>query len=545
MKPNLVSPSGLPLVVQVAFAGKRRLLDTTRHPAVDPKTFHEALAGQLTERLRRLPSDLGLSPRHAVCALSSLAAGGDLLFTRACAALGWWQRILLPQPREDFLAAGGETGPDFSPDDAAEARRLLASPQVIEERVVSLSADRHTRFEDVNLELVRTCDVLVCLLPAEADDGKRAGTLETLNLAKRWRRPVLELRAGLRDDGTPALTEQWHWPPVKGPMPDPSPKPFAPPVLPAPLDQIHGAAGGLSDAGAYRQTLKDFATEAARKRRRRFKWAALIIVGAHVVATALALLAIKTHGQTALGWLLGVELSFLATGLAYHEWLHRWHAAREWAMARLSAEIARSVIPVAGVPRALRHLFDLPMPDNLRPLLRTLDVLHLAGLRSLTGDWQTRRQAYVADRLRKPGVGQLDYYGKQLESARRWLILARGTFYLGSAGACLATAAKLTLTLEAWHAGPVTHGTAAATLGFLAVLLPVLAVAALSLAAAFDLEARVHTYEEMLAFLQEQTPLLESAATENEFAALALQTETRLLGETANWHARRAYTGVA
>lgn len=35
------------------------------------------------------------------------------------------------------------------------------------------------------------------------------------------------------------------------------------------------------------------------------------------------------------------------------------------------------------------------------------------------------------------------------------------------------------------------------------------------------------------------------AANENEFATLALQTESRLLGETANWQARRAFTGVA
>lgn len=490
-------------MAQVASAGKRRLLDPARHPSVDPKAFQAALAGQLTERLRRLPADLGISPRHEIGALSSLAAGGDLLFTRACAALGWWQRLLLPQPREDFLAAGGESGPDFSAGEAEEKRRLLAGPQIIEERVGSLSADRHTRFEDVNLELVRVCDVLVCLLPAEFSEDKRAGTLETLNLAKRWRRPVLELRSGLREDGTPTLTGQRHWPSAKETAPDPSANRFVPPGLPAPLDRIHGATGGLSDAAAYRQTLKDFATEAAKRRRKRFKWAALIIVGAHVIATALALLAIKTHGEAALIWLPGVELSFLATGLAYHEWLHRWHAAREWAMARLSAEIARSVIPLAGVPRALRHLFDLPMPDNLRPLLRTLDVLHLAGLRTLTADWQTRRQAYVADRLRKPKVGQLDYYGERLESARRWLTLARGTFYLGSVGACLATAAKLALTLDAWHASPATHGTAAATFGFLAVMLPVLAVAALSLAAAFDLEARVHTYEEILAFLQE------------------------------------------
>ena len=74
--------------------------------------------------------------------------------------------------------------------------------------------------------------------------------------------------------------------------------------------------------------------------------------------------------------------------------------------------------------------------------------------------------------------------------------------------------------------------------------LPVRSVAALSLAASFDLEGRRHTYEEMLHAMETPRALIEGASSEREFVALVLQTETRLVGENVNWFSRRAFTGV-
>jgi hypothetical protein len=72
----------------------------------------------------------------------------------------------------------------------------------------------------------------------------------------------------------------------------------------------------------------------------------------------------------------------------------------------------------------------------------------------------------------------------------------------------------------------------------------VLAVAALSLAASLDLEALVHTYSDILAFLEKQEGWLTEAVSEREFAKLALETESHLLGETATWASRRSFKGV-
>lgn len=77
-----------------------------------------------------------------------------------------------------------------------------------------------------------------------------------------------------------------------------------------------------------------------------------------------------------------------------------------------------------------------------------------------------------------------------------------------------------------------------------AIILPVFSVAALSLAATFDLEARDDTYEEMLRTLEQHKKIIRGAQSEHEFAALVVQTETRLLGEHVKWFSRRVFTGV-
>jgi hypothetical protein len=82
-------------------------------------------------------------------------------------------------------------------------------------------------------------------------------------------------------------------------------------------------------------------------------------------------------------------------------------------------------------------------------------------------------------------------------------------------------------------------------MGTLAIVMPVLAAAALSLAAAMDLEAQEHTYRGMLAFLRQQENNLAAAASEGDCRALVLETDSVLLGETANWFSRRSFSSVA
>ncbi len=538
----------IPLVVQVGFVGSRRLLDAAA--VVSPAAFEDALLPMLSARLQRLSTELGLDhERHPLCGLSSLAVGGDLLFARVCRELGWPHRVYLPQLREDFLAATGSGGVrDFTVAEADVARAALAAPNVIQERVASESLDRRERFEDVNLELIRACDVLVVLVRAGAD-GKPGGSLDAIAQARACGRTVLELRVSVDAAGQPQLADVWHHRSA-----------FTPPALPQELAALRTELTGLPPVADYCTALKKFTSHISMQLQRLFKTAAVWVVGTHAAATLCAVTALKLGSDWGIAAVLSLELVLLTGGFLLHEALHgsafihalhRWpllgrlnglaHAVQVWAMSRLVSECARSTLALKDVPAPLGHFDHLPLPATLRPVLRTLNVLHLRATRALAPTaWTDQRRDYLRNRIfchpEKDDQVQVRYYLRELRKAGLQVKLARVAFLAGSVGAFAATAIKLSL---------APTGAVSALLGGAAILLPVLAVAAMSLAAATDLEARAHTFREMLEFLRAQRHRLRRAPAPNAFRHLALETEAHLLGETAAWHARRAFTGIA
>lgn len=529
------SAVGVPLVAQIAFAGARRLFDPAEHPQVDAAAFHAAVAEHLQRRLERLARDLDLLPADLVCGVSSLAAGADILFAQACQRLGWRLRVFLPQPHEEFFRAMDPSGPHFTAEEAAAALAQLSGTHMIEEHVVATWPSRGTGFEVVNLELVREADLVVCMLRA-GSEPRPGGTASMIDLARRHGRPCLVLTVNVGVDGRPAVVEQWH-----GRM-----SALARRQVPAPLSRMAPVAVDPSGVQGLCRAVLDFCGDRASDRRRRFASAAWFIVLTHVLATLCALWAVKSHGAAFVPWLLLFEITLLVTGVSFHHWLHRTHTAQEWAMGRLMAEISRSVLALVEVPGRLRHLFELPMPESLQALLRTWNVLHLRGATSIVrATWPARRDDYVRERLLETGCGQIPYYETQLRFACRRLMFANVVFFVGSLGALAATGAELAMVAAHGNEESTWVSTLSSGLGVLAVMLPVAAVAAVSLAAAFDLEARVHTCRDMLAFLSRQKQAIAGAATEHEFVSLAIDTESRLLGETVHWYARRIFTTVA
>ena len=73
---------------------------------------------------------------------------------------------------------------------------------------------------------------------------------------------------------------------------------------------------------------------------------------------------------------------------------------------RLVAEVARSVTAIGRFHVHLEHLFDLPFPVVLRPLLRTVNVLHLHS-NTITRDepWEPQRDVYIGRRQRQSDAG--------------------------------------------------------------------------------------------------------------------------------------------
>ncbi len=542
----------LPCVMQLGFAGSRRMVEAAASDERVRKVLLDQIEQYLTRRLGEIPGELKLGDHHFVCGISQIAIGADMLFTRACAKLQWPQRIFLPQHLDAYLTATGSDGtPDFNPDEREQSRQLADSPHIIQQRMVSDANDRHTRFEDANREILRASDVIVCLLAADASD-KRGGTNDFLDLAKARGMTTLEIRVDARG-GELSVNHQWHN--LDG---------FEMPTLPSVVADLPAPAkGGLPNVGQFCGVVKEHVSKLATYYTALFNIAALLIIITHILATLFATLALLFHLldkegfhlHSWIAWLLGIELVALFAGCSTHVWFHRGHPSGRWALSRLLAEINRSVRGLGRLHTYPDYLLNLNLPQELRPLLRTLNILHLHTTRPYRDEpWRGLRDAYLTERLTNPDPkkGQIAYYSVHSATAKFRRNVTSVVFYACSSLAILATAIKLVVTVHMlpdsiahlFDQSKELESLVTGALGTLAVVLPVLAVGALSWAAAKDYEARVHIYDEMVKFLKAQVQQLNDAASARELEHLVLETETRLLSETAEWYSRRKFTGV-
>jgi hypothetical protein len=539
------SSDALPLFVHLGFAGARRLLKVEEHPDVDAAAFEAEVEKWLVQRLQSLRDDLRLRPHHYLCGVSALAAGADTIFARACQTLDIPLRVFLPQTRNEFLHARGTRSPDFTDQQREEANRLLDAPHVIQERLVSDAADRHERFRDTNREIVRVSDVLLCVLSKD-QAAYPGGTWDLVRRASHRGKRVLKVTVDVID-GKPAFTEAW----VEPESPDPAThdpaddEPF-PPELPHTLRHasLKPADSKVSLAKTYIQTVKQIGSDTANRLRRKFKRLAIVVVVAHVAATVLATIALAAAGLHAVPILLALELALLLSGLIAHQKLHTSHILRNWAEARLLAEIGRSMSAFANLHFYPDHLFKLPFPRSVRSILRSLTVFYLQSTKHDTGPWEPKRDAYLFERLTKPKGGQIDYYSNRENRAAKEFSLIHRLFKWLWIIAFSATTTKLIIHLFV-HIDEPAEAILNGVLGTLAIVTPVLAAGSLSFGAALDLEARMVTYRDMVKYLKQQKRHIQTATSERDFAHLVLETETVILGETANWFARRSVTGIS
>jgi hypothetical protein len=549
------SDSNLPLVVQLGFTGSRYFVPADRRGKVDEVAFNKEVMEYLFERLSELPTVLGLSERSFICGVCQLAIGGDTFFVQACQRLGIPVRIFLPEPPDVFFEMEDDV-PDFAPAQKEQGKAILESPDVIQLRVIGEALIRDARFQQVNHEMARVSDLIVCLVRKDAK-WNPGGSLAMLERARVRQRTVLKITVG-EEHGHPTFTPEWidkeHF------------------VAPHPPELLAHAEPSTAPPLPIKPSIDAFVTRLreesrvwADRFRNRFTFFATTIIGTHVVATLLALFALGLpHEFVGLPWLLGVELSLLLVGFGVHWWMHHSHVIQNWSNQRLIEQIASSVDAVGENHVPLDHFFNLPLPDDFRSLMRTLNVLHLSSTRRVTSAWEARRDTYVKERV----DDQAAYYQRTSGRAEKQLKFFHYAFMFFSFIAILATGTKLGLWVlerpgatahnsastgdeHSEHAEETPHHDAHSsdlttkTLGSIAVFLPVLAVAAMSIAAAHDLEGRIHTYNDIESFLERQRKALLAASCEGDFVRLLTETESRLLGETANWFSRRSFTGVA
>lgn len=528
----------IPLIVQVGFAGSRTLFESIECCGSKRDDMESELVELLVAQLRRLPAILGLSEHHMLCGVSQIAIGGDTAFTRACKLLGLRQRVLLPQYRDEYLAASSADGkPDFGASDQELARDLLGSEHIIEEYVASHSPDRHLRFEETNSHILRVSDIIIGLIPSGAG-RKRGGTDDLLSRAAALDIPFATIT--LSDaEGKICLSplpplQQWT-----------NASAFSVPVAPPELGGLCMRApqpDRWPSAQSYIAQIQQFASRRSTAHGGRFRRSAVAIIGFHLLATALALWVGQFDDGLFPLIFLGGELLMLSAGLSVHVHLHHSAQSRVWALTRLVAEIMRSLAAVERFGGSLGYPLALPIPDTLVPVLRTCAVLHLADRSTArSSEWGARRADYLHRRLSAPAA-QLHYYKTQGRKAAVRLKFVTLLFWI-----CSSTAIGVTIAEVLTHAGQLPAGSGHLVEkwgGLIGVILPVAAVGALSWAAAGDLEARVHTFAQMHQFLSRQLKRLAAAGSERELELLVHETEQRLLGENINWFSRRFFTGV-
>ncbi len=539
----------LSCVVNLGFAGSRCLYTKDDH-VIKPKDFEDELLKQLIKELDKFKKELKLSSQHFFCGISQIAIGADMLFARACQKEGIPHRLFLPQHFDQYLEAVGNNGQDFNTKQKDDAKELSESGNIIQKRVVSDAHDRRARFEETNLEILRASDVVVCLI-RKGSEGKIGGTHELFDLAIRRGKLVLKLNLTVKK-GLPELTRQQHNLDYK--------KKFTLPKLPHWLttnDSVtpkndDNSVSNLIRIEEYTARVKEIASNQANDARWGFEKLARTIIYTHIIATILATLIVLVSGfhfegltKKGIGagiiFLLAGEMFLLAIGIYAHHSLHHKKISRDWASSRLVAEIARSVMAIQ-FPCQFNYLLNLSLPDNVRRLTRTMNTLHLRSTHTNPNtNWKKTGKDYIEKRL----TVQSDYYKEKLDEEKRKLIMSKELFVEFSIFAIVATLSKLLIKLFDPYLNCKLLPLISGAMGFIAIVSPVIAVGAVSLAAALDWKARVHTYQEMVDYLKQQENILNNVDSAIEVEKLILETESHLLGETANWFTRRSFTDVA
>jgi hypothetical protein len=490
MSSPALSASQLPLFHVVGFTGHRQL--------ADPAGVARAVTTIIEELRRESPGEW--------IALSSAAAGADLLFVRTALDLGLGWEAFLPLPLVDFER-------DFPAEEWPPVKALLARAEHTE--IAAEPGSREEAYLVGGFEIVNRCDVLFAVWDGQPARGK-GGTADVVAYARAMGRPIVIL-----NPDTKAVRRENF---AKLKLHDSNLKYLN--EVPGPADTTPATA--RDRVAGFMQKVDDAATHSAPNFRRLIA----TTVWLHVAATALATatLALGWH-WVALPW---GKLSLLlaALGVAFVVRQQRTH--HHWTRCRLAAEITRSALAIWGLPRATRLFADFDWA-GLEPLRRSLDVLHRRAAREAPPDFDTFKQQYLAGRI----DDQLAYFARQEAKAVPLLGRLRWGFLLSSTGAILFTAAYALEETFHWAVPDLVRA-----LGFnlAPILLPVLAAAFISLISINDLHRRVARYREMCIRLQTVRPEIMHSQTWAGLERAIAKAERVLLQEVFEWHSITSFT---
>jgi len=371
----------LPAVLAIGFTGHRKLEDERicRIQILDFLTARQA------------------STRAILYGVSSVAAGGDLIFGESCLELGIPLRIFLPFPAEHFQK-------DFIDSDWERATAIMRSALSVE--VIGDGQQPEERYYECGIQIVQQSHFMLALWDGLPSRG-RGGTAEIKDFALAIGKPVVWLNS---ETGTQQALGQ---PVTATPPPDQEldflnslPDRSSPPRDQTPLALAQAWFNKLDrNAAWYAPRLRRLAT------------VPIFCTAAAAVLTGMA--SAGAAGKVFLGTstLLGIAAAVMPAALRLNYFQSR------WARIRPAAELCRSVLGMWDSPAPYEAIGPEIVPE-LSGMLHTLQYLKLkAGTdnRATLADFRNR---YRKERL-DPQIEYFSRHARQAElQSRRFRIVA-------------------------------------------------------------------------------------------------------------------------
>jgi len=256
----------------------------------------------------------------------------------------------------------------------------------------------------------------------------------------------------------------------------------------------------------------------------------LTIIRLHLAATALAIagLVLAVHG-TADHVLSLVKLGALAACLVL-AWRHR-QCHHEWINSRMAAEICRSYLALWPMRRRGAH-FPTPSPDESSGLVRSLQMLWRLDRQSEVS-FDEARELYATGRVRH----QLEYFDREYKADGRHAARLQAIAVTATVASLVFISLALLISLKS-DKSPLYK-----PVKLLAVVLPLIPPAALSVVVANDLARRAARHGDVTDRLRRAQRRLELCRTWPSLWRQAMETEDLLMREVAEWHALARYAG--
>ena len=475
----------LPATVAIGFTGHRTLDDE----AQCRKSILEFLEQQKK-------SALGL-----VYGISSVAAGGDLLFAESCIQLALPLRVLLPLPVDEFRK-------DFDDTSWARAEQVLHKAASVE--VAGGNQPRDACYYECGIETVLQSRLLLALWNGGPSQGL-GGTQDVVSFARGLGRPVVWLHTETRD--VQVFNEKTERELLDDPeleflnhLPDPN----------ASVESL----GPEALARAWFRKVDESAARFA-PQFRRLAAIPILFTGAAALFSGAASWAHGFGTWLTVGTVLGILAAVLPTVLQLNK--------RQvlWVRTRTAAEVCRSVLAFWSTPTPYDAVGPEVLPE-LSGMLMSLNLLKMLDRGRSQVTLEEFKQRYRQERV----AGQIEYFS---DHAARSATQARQ--YRAAIWACIGLATAVNVWMFAgphvtrsFGPGPWKHWLAlSASIAFQ------IATVAGALLAVNDCDRRRQHYRKMYEQLGKWDAQLEALQTWPSVLRVAGRIERALLAELIEW----------